>query len=192
VTVVTIDGPAGAGKSTVARLVAGALGFDYLDTGAMYRELTAVALAQGADLADAERLAALVGTPAPDGTDLRAERISRHVSTVSAHPAVRRRMRELQRGRPGDVVLEGRDTGSVVRPDADVKVYLTASEEERAARRAGDLGLPLADVLASIRDRDRRDAAQSAAAPDAHVIDTTGLGVDDVVARVVALVRTAA
>ncbi len=187
--VITIDGPAGAGKSTVARAVAAALGFRYVDTGAMYRELTAVALARGADLHDGAALAALVGTAAPAGADLRGERVSRHVSTVAAHPQVRERMRARQREAAGDVVLEGRDTGTAVRPDADLKVYLTASPWVRALRRAGDLDLPVGAVEASIADRDRRDAAQSAPAPDARLIDTSGLTVDEVVARVVALAR---
>jgi cytidylate kinase len=118
--VITIDGPAGAGKSTVARRVADRLGLRYVDTGAMYRELTAVALAEDVSLNDGAALAALVGTPAPDGTDLRAEVISRNVSAVSRHPQVRAAMRERQRQLAHDAVLEGRDTGSVVCPSADV------------------------------------------------------------------------
>jgi cytidylate kinase len=187
--VITIDGPAGAGKSTVARGVAAALGFRYVDTGAMYRELTALALERGVDPDDEAGLAALVGAPAPDGVDLRSERISAAVSAVSRHALVRERMRARQREFGPDVVLEGRDTGTRVRPDADVKVYLTASHNERAARRAGDLGLPVDVVSRSIEARDRRDAAQSAPAADAHVIDTSGASVDEVVRRVLALVE---
>jgi CMP/dCMP kinase len=183
--VITIDGPAGAGKSTVARQLAERLGLRYLDTGSMYRELTAAALAEGADLKDEERLAALVGTPPPEGTDLRSEEISRHVSTVSRHPAVRARMRERQRELSEGAVLEGRDTGSVVRPDADLKLYLVARTGVRAARRAADLGLPMEDVERTIIERDQRDSEQLSPAPDAHVIDTTGLTADEVVERIV-------
>jgi CMP/dCMP kinase len=183
--VITIDGPAGAGKSTVARLLADRLGMRYLDTGSMYRELTAAALAAGADLDDEDALAALVGTPAPEGTDLRSEDVSRHVSTVARHPAVRARMRERQRELSDGAVLEGRDTGSVVRPDADLKVYLVAREGIRAARRAADLGLPAEEVERTIAQRDHRDAEQLKPAPDAHVIDTTDLTADEVVDRIV-------
>ena len=125
--VVTIDGPAGAGKSTVAKAVAKRLGYRHVDTGEMYRELTAVALERGADLDDGDALAALVGVPPSAPVDLRSERISAHVSTASRHEPVRLRMRERQRELARDAVLEGRDTGTRVCPDAEVKVYLTAS-----------------------------------------------------------------
>ena len=192
--VITIDGPAGSGKSTVARLVAERLGLRYVDTGAMYRELTAVALARGTSLNDGDALAALVGEPAPEGADLRAEAVSSNVSAVSRHPQVRSRMRVRQRELARDAVLEGRDTGSVVCPAADVKVFLTASSRVRAARRAGDLATAdVAAVHAALVERDGLDSEQSAPAPDAVVLDSSDLSTDQVVERVLALVagRTA-
>jgi cytidylate kinase len=185
--VITIDGPAGAGKSTVARAVAERLSLRHVDTGAMYRELTAIALAEGADVDDGPALAALVGRPAPPGTDLRSARISASVSAVSRHEEVRERMRARQRELAADAVLEGRDTGTRVCPGADVKVYLTASVAERSRRRAGELGLPQDEVARAIEERDRLDAVQLAPAADAHTIDTTELSSDEVVDRVAAL-----
>jgi CMP/dCMP kinase len=185
--VITIDGPAGAGKSTVARGVAERLGLRYVDTGAMYRELTAVALARGVNLNDVEALAELVGTEAPAGTDLRAEVISRNVSAVSRHPQVRTAMRRRQRELARDAVLEGRDTGSVVWPEADLKVYLVASTAVRARRRADDLALPVDEVERSIVERDDLDAEQLAPAPDAQVVDSTDLTVEQVVDRIVSM-----
>ena len=187
----TIDGPAGVGKSTVARLVAARLGLRHVDTGAMYRELTAVALERGVDTDDGGALAALVGAEVPGGVDIRSERVSAAVSAVSRHPQVRARMRVRQRELARDAVLEGRDTGTAVCPDAEVKVYLTAATAVRAVRRAHDLGLPAAEVERSIERRDRLDRAQSAPAPDAMVIDTSQLDADQVAERVVALVEAA-
>jgi cytidylate kinase len=184
--VITIDGPAGAGKSTVAR--AARLGYRYVDTGLMYRELTAVSMARGVDPDDGDALAALVGEPPPAAVDLRGEAVSARVSAVSRHPQVRERMRERQRALARDAVLEGRDTGSRVCPDADVKVYLTASLDARAARRAADLGLAADEVGRTIAARDRGDADQLAPAPDAHVIDTSALSVEEAVDAVVRLV----
>ena len=189
--VITIDGPAGAGKSTVARAVARRLGYTFVDTGAMYRELTAVAMQRGVDADDGDALAALVGEPPPAGADIRSEAVSARVSAVSRHPQVRARMRERQRALAHDAVLEGRDTGTVVYPEADVKVYLTASLAARAARRAADLGLPAADVGETIAARDRGDARQLAAAPDSVEIDTSDLTVEQVVDRICALVEGA-
>jgi CMP/dCMP kinase len=184
---VAIDGPAGAGKSTVARAAADALGFTYLDSGAMYR---AVALAAPRDPASL-RIAFAHGRVLLDGEDvseaIRTPEISRAASRVATDPAVRAALVEQQRAllAGGDWVAEGRDIGTVVAPGAEVKVWLTASLEERARRR----GEPAADV----RERDERDAGRAhspmAPAPDAVEIDTTGLTVDEVVARIVALVR---
>jgi CMP/dCMP kinase len=189
--VITIDGPAGAGKSTVARAVAARLGLRHVDTGAMYRELTAVALAEGADLDDGAALAALVGREAPAGTDLRSARISAHVSAVSRHDEVRERMRARQRELADGAVLEGRDTGTRVCPGATLKVYLTATVAERARRRSLEMGTPQDEVARAIEERDRLDAIQSAPAADAHTIDTTGLTSEEVVDRVVALAAPA-
>jgi cytidylate kinase len=187
--VITIDGPAGSGKSTVARAIADRLGYAYVDTGAMYRELTAVAMERGVGSDDGDALAALVGVAPAAGADIRSEAVSARVSAVSRHPQVRARMRERQRALAHDAVLEGRDTGTVVCPDADVKVYLTASLAARAARRAADLGLAAGGVGQTLAARDRGDAAQLAPAPDAVAIDTSDLTVEQVVERVCALVE---
>lgn len=190
--VITIDGPAGAGKSTVARAVAERLGYAYVDTGLMYRELTAAAMQHGVDPDDGDALAALVGTLPAAPVDLRSEAVSARVSAVSRHPQVRDRMRARQRALAHDAVLEGRDTGTRVCPDAEVKVYLTASIDARARRRAVDLGMGAAEVSATIAARDQGDAEQLAPAPDAHTIDTSALTVAEAVERVLALVEAAA
>jgi CMP/dCMP kinase len=204
--IVAIDGPAGAGKSTVARSLAERLGFRYLDTGAMYRALTWLALENGLDLDDAEALGALarehpvsfeqgqhVLIDDRDVTnEIREPRIDQVVSSVARHPQVREVMRERQRelGHVGNVVIEGRDIGTVVAPDADVKVFLSADESERARRRIAERPGLAADALATdLRLRDERDAAQMRAAPDAEQIDTTYLSIEDVVARIEELVR---
>ena len=206
--IVAIDGPAGAGKSTVARLLAERLGFRYLDTGAMYRALTWLAMGRGVPLAEADQLAALArGNPVSfdeagrvsiAGTDVTASirdtRIDRMVPVVARHPQVRAVMRERQRelGERGDVVIEGRDIGTVVAPNAPVKVYLSADEGERARRRAAERPEIGADALATdLRLRDESDAAQMEPAPDAERIDTTGVAVEDVVARIERLVADA-
>ena len=204
--VVAIDGPAGAGKSTVARALAERLGFRYLDTGAMYRALTWLAMRRGLDLGDAEALAQLAREQPVlfteedrvwiGGTDvtssIREARVDRMVPVVARHPAVREVMRERQRelGRDGDVVIEGRDIGTVVAPAAEVKVFLVADREERAKRRVAERPGIGADALATdLRLRDESDAARMQPAADAIEIDTTSLEVEDVVDRIEALVR---
>ena len=204
--VVAIDGPAGAGKSTVARALAERLGFRYLDTGAMYRALTWLAMKRGLDLSDAQALAQLAREQPVlfteddrvwiGGTDItssiRETRVDRMVPVVARHPAVREVMRERQRelGRDGDVVIEGRDIGTVVAPAAEVKVFLVADREERAKRRVAERPGIGADALATdLRLRDESDAARMQPAPDAIEIDTTSLEVEDVVDRIETLVR---
>ena len=202
--IVAIDGPAGAGKSTVARTLATRLGFRYLDTGAMYRALTWLALTEDVSLEDGEALGELarrepvsfendrVFIHGEDVTEeIRLPRIDRVVSSVARHPTVREVMRERQRelGSHGDAVIEGRDIGTVVCPDADVKVYLVADEAERARRRVVDRPEIGEEALATdLRLRDERDAAQMQAAPDAQEIDTTELSIEEVVARIEQLV----
>ncbi|HZT84546.1 MAG TPA: (d)CMP kinase [Gaiellaceae bacterium] len=204
--VVAIDGPAGAGKSTVARALAERLGFRYLDTGAMYRALTWLAMKRSLDLGAAEGLAQLARENPVlfsedervwiGGTDvtssIRETRVDRMVPVVARHPAVREVMRERQRelGRTGDVVIEGRDIGTVVAPDAEVKVFLVADREERAKRRMAERPGIGADALATdLRLRDESDAARMQPAADAIEIDTTSLEVEDVVDRIAALVH---
>lgn len=204
--IVAIDGPAGAGKSTVARRLAERLGFRYLDTGAMYRALTWLAMRDGTPLDEGERLGRLAeqypveldeaGRVAIDGTDvtsaIRKSRIDRMVPVVARHPDVRRVMRERQRelGDRGNAVMEGRDIGTVVAPHAAVKVYLTADAEVRARRRVAERPEIGADALATdLRVRDQSDAVRMEPASDAIEIDTTQLEVEDVVARIEALVR---
>lgn len=203
-TVVAIDGPAGAGKSTVARAAAKALGFTYLDSGAMYRTVALAAQRQGADpAAVADSLSVEVGDRVRlDGEDvtdeIRRPEISEAASRAAADPAVRRAMVALQRRllSHGDWVAEGRDIGTVVAPGADVKVFLTADPRQRAARRAAELGTDVETVLAELTIRDRRDQEREHSplrpATAAVVIDTTGLTVEEVVDRIVGLVRDAA
>jgi len=202
--IVAIDGPAGAGKSTVARTLASRLGFRYLDTGAMYRALTWLALDEGVSLEDGVALGDLarrepvsfegdqVFIHGEDVTEeIRLPRIDRIVSSVARHPEVREVMRVRQRelGTHGDAVIEGRDIGTVVCPDADVKVYLVADAAERARRRVSDRPEIGEEALATdLRLRDERDAAQMTAARDAKEIDTTDLTIDEVVDRIEQLV----
>jgi len=193
---VAIDGPAGAGKSTVARAAADALGFTYLDTGAMYRT---VALARLRDPdADPATLSIELGErvllDGEDVTDaIRDPQVTDAASQVAADPAVRAAMVARQRELidAGDWVAEGRDIGTVVAPGAELKVFLTATPEERARRRAEQTGRPVAEVLAEQERRDERDRAREAsplhAAPDALMLDTTGLTLQEVVAKIVQL-----
>ena len=205
--VIAIDGPAGAGKSTVARGVADALGFTYLDSGGMYRTVALAATERGVDLDDGSALGKLAAglTIEPgdgarlDGRDvsaaIRAPEVSAGASRVSVHPQVRKAMVARQREliAAGDYVAEGRDIGTVVSPDSPLKVFLTASEEERARRRAADTGEPVEAVLEQLRARDGRDREREHGAlrpaDDSVELDTTGFSVEKVVARVVALAR---
>src|SRR5262249_6590431 len=201
--VIAIDGPAGAGKSTVARAVAAALGFTYLDSGAMYRCVGLVAAERGvepATVAPALRieLGERVLCDGRDVTDaIRTPEASEAASRAAAEPAVREAVvAEQQRlVASGDWVAEGRDIGTVVAPGAAVKVFLTASPEERARRRAEQIGADVATVLAEQAIRDERDTTRAhsplEAAPDATHLDTTGLTLDEVIARVAALVDAA-
>lgn len=201
--IVAIDGPAGSGKSTVARATAHALGFTYLDSGAMYRAVGLVLLERGGAASEqAERLDIELGERVvADGRDvteaIRAPEVSEAASKVATNEAVRaalvRKQRELMAG--DDWVAEGRDIGTVVAPDAEVKVFLSASSEERARRRAAELGADVETVLRDQALRDEQDASREHSplrpADDAIELDTTGLAVAQVVARIVALVDAA-
>jgi cytidylate kinase len=199
--VVAIDGPAAAGKSSVARAAARALGFTYMDSGAMYRSVALASLQRGVPPPSlAERLRIEVGDAVLlDGVDvseaIRAPAVSEMASRAAEDPAVRAAMVREQRRllSSGDWVAEGRDIGTVVAPNAELKVFLTASAEERARRRAAELGADPATVLAEHAIRDQRDATREhsplAAASDAVVLDTTGLSLEEVVRQVVALVH---
>jgi cytidylate kinase len=209
---VALDGPSGTGKSTVARRLAARLGARYLDTGAMYRAATVAVLRHGADLTDSVAITRLVEaakieistdpgrvsiTLDGDAVDaeIRTGETTAAVSAVSAVPAVRALLVDAQRELIGDgrIVVEGRDIGSVVWPTARPKVYLTASPEARARRRAGELGGDVAAVAADIARRDQLDSSRAASpltqSPDAVEVDTTELDIDQVVARLVDLVR---
>ena len=196
--VIAIDGPAGAGKSTVARAAAERLGFTYLDTGAMYRAVAAAAEGGGdaAEIARAARFE-LGERVLLDGEDLteriREPWVSEAASRVSSDPAVREALVEQQRGllAEGDWVAEGRDIGTIVAPSAEVKIYLTADPAERARRRAAELGTDPDVVLREQAMRDERDRNRAVAplvpAPDAVPVDTTGLTFDEVVEQIVTL-----
>jgi cytidylate kinase len=205
---IAIDGPAGAGKSSVARGVAARLDFTYLDSGAMYRSVALAALEADLDPDDAAAVAELARglEISLDGervllggrdvsAEIRAPEVSAAASHASVHPAVREAMVARQRELigAGRYVAEGRDIGTVVSPDAPLKVFLTASEEERARRRAAQSGEDLDSVLAAQRHRDARDTERAHGAlriaADAVEIDTTGLSAEEVVEKVVALAR---
>ncbi|MGB7587740.1 MAG: (d)CMP kinase, partial [Solirubrobacterales bacterium] len=206
--VIAIDGPAGAGKSSVARAVAAALGFTYLDSGAMYRCIALAAIEAGVDLDSDDALGELARSVTIDfegrrvildradvSAAIREPRVTEASSRVSVHPSVREalvaRQRQIIAG--GAYVAEGRDIGTVVSPDAPLKVFLTASTEERARRRAAETGQDEAAVLVAQAERDRRDETREhsalRAAPDAVEIDTTALSLEEVVDRVVRSAR---
>jgi len=206
--VIAIDGPAGAGKSSVARAVAAEIGFTYLDSGAMYRCVALAAQKGKVDLDDGEAVGALAegleidfdgqrvllgGDDVSD--EIRTPEVSAAASQVSVHPRVRAAMVERQRQliAAGRYVAEGRDIGTVVSPDSPLKIFLTASNEERAHRRAAEIGEPVEQVLEAQLQRDARDTEREhgalRAAEDAVELDTTGFSLDEVVARVVTLAR---
>ncbi|MGF1659755.1 MAG: (d)CMP kinase [Rubrimonas sp.] len=195
---VAIDGPAAAGKGTIGRAVAERFGFAHLDTGALYRAVAALVLEAGADPSDAARAEACARALDPADLDrlpLRSGPVGEAASVVAAHPQVRAALLEFQRAfsrRPGGAVLDGRDIGTVVCPDAQVKLYVTAAPETRAARRAAELGQPVAQALADLRKRDARDAGRAdapmRAAEDALLLDTTDLAIGEAVAAVAALI----
>jgi len=214
--VIAIDGPAGAGKSSASRALARRLGFQYVDTGAMYRAVGVIAAEQGVSFEDDQALATLVdgltfeGTPGGDGLTVNGRDLSATIrrpdagelaSRVSTRPVVRERLVALQRrlGAAGGVVMEGRDIGTVVFPDAPVKLYLTADPKERARRRALELRargetVDEAALAAEIAARDRRDQSRPTAplrpADDAVVVDTTTLTLDEVVEHLAGVVRS--
>lgn len=215
--IIAIDGPSGAGKSTLAKHLAKELGFTYMDTGAMYRALALKVLREGVDLADDAAMARLIDSttvdlqPADgavrvllDGADvageIRTPQVSQMASKASALPAVRARLLELQRemGRRGSVVAEGRDIGTVIFPNAEVKIFLQASAAERARRRFAELqatgeAVRLDETLREIEERDQRDSGRDLAplrqAEDALLIDSSSLDADQVMARVLEHIR---
>ena len=216
--VVAVDGPAGTGKSSVSRGLAHALRARYLDTGAMYRIVTLAVLRAGIDLTDQDAVAAVASTTKlsvgfdPDedrsyldgedvSSEIRGDQVTKAVSAVSSVPAVRTRLVDLQRtlaGGPGSVVVEGRDIGTVVLPDADVKIYLTASAETRARRRndqnvAGGFIDDYDSVLADVRRRDYLDSTRAVsplrAASDAVVVDTSEMTESEVIAHLLQLIK---
>jgi len=205
--VIAVDGPSGSGKSTVSRRLASLLGARYLDTGAMYRAVTWAVLRSGVEPQDADAVVKVASeielaigvdpeTPhvsvdgVPVDAEIRGPEVTARVSAVAALPAVRQLLVTMQRSliaAAGRVVVEGRDIGAVVAPDADLKVYLTASADQRAQRRSREYATDVRATAADLDRRDRLDSTRAASplqqAPDAVVLDTTELGIDEVVAR---------
>jgi CMP/dCMP kinase len=212
--VVAVDGPSGSGKSTVSRRLATSIDGVYLDTGAMYRAVTWAVLQAGVDLTDAEAIAKIAQeTTLTIGTDPRAPRfeangvnvdepirgaeVTRAVSAVAAVPAVRKQLVDLQReiiAAHPRIIVEGRDIASVVAPDADLKVYLTASSAARAARRSAEDATDVAATEADLARRDKLDSSRATdplrQASDAIEVDTTGIGIDEVVAYLLSLLNS--
>lgn len=216
--IIAIDGPAGSGKSTTARLVAARLGFTYLDTGAMYRAVTWFALKSGINPSDGDKLGKMARTMPLQftteaeinrvlvgehdvTTDIRSPQVTLHVSEVSAHKLVRKAMvaRQQQMARNGSIVAEGRDTTTVVFPDADIKIYLDADTRTRAERRL--LDLKRMDIDSSVEEqeadiirRDKHDSGRAHSpltkADDAHIVDTSNLTIEGQVARIIELIRS--
>jgi cytidylate kinase len=208
--IIAIDGPAGAGKSTLARRIAAKLGYVYVDSGAMYRAVALWALRANVALSDMHRLEQLANAAhiefAPDGVSvllndedvssaIRTPEVSQAASEVSLVPAVRRALVTKQReiGEKASIVMEGRDIGTVVFPDATVKIFLDAIPEERATRRANEVALPAEIVERQIRERDQRDRRRAESplvqAPDAVYVDSTGLSVEEVEAAILKIIR---
>ena len=206
---IAIDGPAGAGKSTVGHALAARLGLEYLDTGAMYRAVACAALRRGVPVIDEKAVAELARTMSlsvsdegvlVDGEDVTAEirgrEVTAVVSAVAANPGVRAELRARQRDWAhdhGGGVIEGRDIGTVVFPDATLKLYITASAEERAARRLREIGGSFEDVAASIAERDRRDMSRLdgplRSDGGAVIVDTTGISISDVVDNIIGMLK---
>ena len=217
--IIAVDGPAGSGKSTIGKLVANHLNYLFIDTGVMYRAVTLAALEHGIDVYDepqvsriAEKIEITLKTPSEDDGrdcdvfigdkdvtwDIRSEEVDRHVSIVSAYPAVRSILSKKQRqiGLQGNVVMMGRDIGTIILPDADLKIYLDASVEERANRRYSERisrgeDVDYDQILSVVRERDEidstRDVAPLKPAIDAVVIDTDGISIEDVFSKILEL-----